>query len=159
MQKEVGTLTREEARAELIFLAQRLQELDEAYHTADAPLVTDAEYDALRRRNEAIEARFPDLVQENSPSLRVGGKLADGFEKITHSIPMLSLSNVFSKEEVVDFVDRIKRFLGFDESVQIEFVAEPKIDGLSFSAVYEKGRFVQGQRAVTEWLVKISPPI
>jgi len=144
MQKEVGTLTREEARAELIFLAQRLQELDEAYHTADAPLVSDAEYDALRRRNEAIEARFPDLVQKNSPSLRVGGKLADGFEKINHSTPMLSLSNVFSKEEVIDFVARIKRFLGFNENVQIEFIAEPKIDGLSFSAVYENGRFVQG---------------
>lgn len=144
MQKEVGALTREEAGAELAFLARRLQELDEAYHTADAPLVSDAEYDTLRRRNEAIEARFPDLIQKNSPSFRVGGKLAAGFKKVKHSIPMLSLSNVFSKEEVIDFVDRIKRFLGLPAEAQIEFVAEPKIDGLSFSAVYKNGVFVQG---------------
>lgn len=144
MYKEVGTLTRAEAVAELDVLARRLSELDEAYHTADAPLVSDAEYDALRRRNEEIEKRFPDLIRQNSPSLRVGGRLADGFEKITHSVPMLSLSNVFSKEEVIEFVARIKRFLGMDENEKIEFVAEPKIDGLSFSAVYENGQFIRG---------------
>ncbi len=144
MSKEIDALTREEARVELVALAARLQELDEAYHTSDAPLVSDAEYDALRRRNEAIEARFPDLVQQNSPSLRVGGRLVDGFDKVTHSVPMLSLSNVFSKDELIDFVARIRRFLKMSESEPLEFVAEPKIDGLSFSAVYQNGVFVQG---------------
>lgn len=142
-EKDVKDLTRTEAEAELKHLANRVFELDEAYHQKDAPLVDDAEYDALRMRNEEIEKRFPDLVQKNSPSKRVGAAVASGFKKITHSVPMLSLSNVFSEEEVVDFVDRVRRFLGLDEAHPVEFVAEPKIDGLSFSAIFKNGKFTQ----------------
>ncbi len=144
MFKEISTLTRSEAEAELKALATRLIELDTAYHQCDAPLVSDAEYDALRRRNEALEAAFPDLIQENSLSQRVGAPIADGFQKVVHTQPMLSLDNVFSEEEVIDFMDKIRRFLGFSSTTDIDMVAEPKIDGLSFSAVYEKGRFVVG---------------
>lgn len=144
MQKSVDELTFDEAKSELAALADRLLQLDIAYHQKDDPLVSDAEYDALRQRNEAIEKRFPELIQKNSPSLRVGSVVADGFKKVTHSIPMLSLGNIFTDADVFDFVAKVKRFLGMDETDQIEFVAEPKIDGLSFSAVYEKGRFVQG---------------
>ncbi len=144
MFKEISTLTRSEAEAELKALATRLVELDTAYHQYDAPLVSDAEYDALRRRNEALEAAFPDLIQENSLSQRVGAPIADGFQKVVHTQPMLSLDNVFSEEEVIDFMDKIRRFLGFSSTTDIDMVAEPKIDGLSFSAVYEKGRFVVG---------------
>lgn len=144
MFKEISTLTRSEAEAELKALATRLIELDTAYHQYDAPLVSDAEYDALRRRNEALEAAFPDLIQENSLSQRVGAPIADGFQKVVHTQPMLSLDNVFSEEEVIDFMDKIRRFLGLSSTTDIDMVAEPKIDGLSFSAVYEKGRFVVG---------------
>lgn len=144
MFKEIEALTRQEAEAELKALADRLVELDTAYHQKDAPLVTDAEYDALRRRNEALEAAFPELIQANSLSRRVGAPVAEGFQKVVHTQPMLSLDNVFSAEEVVDFMDKIRRFLGLAPDAEIDMVAEPKIDGLSFSAVYENGRFTVG---------------
>ena len=144
MEKDIQDLTVEEAKAELAFLAARIAELDVAYHRDDSPLVSDADYDALKRRNEQIEARFPDLVRSDSPSLRVGSPIAADFNKITHSIPMLSLGDIFSDGEVVAFMDKIKRFLGMDETEEIEMVAEPKIDGLSFSAVYQNGKLVSG---------------
>ncbi len=144
MQKDVIELTPQEAAEELRRLARDLAALDVAYHQKDAPLLSDAAYDALKRRNEAIEARFPDLVRPDSPSLRVGAPAGDGFLKVTHEVPMLSLSNIFSAEDVVDFMNKIKRFLGLDEQTDIEMVAEPKIDGLSFSAVYENGLFKTG---------------
>ena len=133
----------EDIRQELQELADRLEECDRAYHQLDAPLISDAEYDALRRRAEALEAQYPNLIPENSLSKRVGFAVADGFHQLTHSIPMLSLGNIFTEEDVYDFMDKIHRFLGIPADDPIDVVAEPKIDGLSFSSVYEKGVFVR----------------
>ncbi len=144
MQKEPEQLTRDEAAEELASLAERLKELDEAYHKNDMPLLTDAEYDALKRRNEKIESLFPDLIRSDSIRFRVGAGVADGFNKITHKVPMLSLGNIFDLDEIDEFVQKIRRFLGLDETVHIPFVAEPKIDGLSYSAVYHNGVFETG---------------
>ena len=133
--------TPREAEAELARLAGLLADYDRAYHERDAPLVTDAEYDALRLRNAAIEAVFPGLVREDSPSLRVGAAPASGFGKIRHAVPMLSLDNVFSAEEFAEFVERARRFLG-EQAPALEFVGEPKIDGLSISLTYVDGRLL-----------------
>ena len=154
MKKAVETLTREEAAAELAFLAEQIALNDIAYHQKDAPLISDADYDALKRRNDAIEGRFPDLRRSDSPSLKVGAATADGFEKVVHTVPMLSLGNLFSEEDVFDFMAKIRRFLGLPDNAEIEMVAEPKIDGLSFSAVYEDGHLTvaatRGDGAVGE---------
>lgn len=142
--KPVADLSREEAAAELARLAAEIARLDEAYYVRDAPLVTDAEYDALRRRNAEIEARFPDLIRPDSPSRRVGARPAGGFAKVRHREPMLSLGNVFSPAEFREFTERVRRFLGLEPQVRLVFVGEPKIDGLSISLTYEEGVFVQG---------------
>ncbi|MEZ5947404.1 MAG: NAD-dependent DNA ligase LigA [Hyphomonas sp.] len=139
-------LTREEAAAELERLAKLIAEADAAYYQDDAPLMSDAEYDAARLRNAEIEARFPDLKREDSPSDRVGAAAHEGFAKAAHAAPMLSLENAFSDEDVTDFVDRIRRFLGLGADVPVAMVAEPKIDGLSLSLTYEKGKL---KRAAT----------
>ncbi len=144
MFKDVQELTPAEALTEMEALAAQLAAWDIAYHQQDAPEVSDAEYDAAKRRNEALEAAFPELVLPNSPSRRVGAAVADGFAKVTHTVPMLSLGNIFTEEDVVDFMEKVHRFLGIPADEPIEMVAEPKIDGLSFSAVYRKGAFVQG---------------
>ncbi|MFN4011069.1 MAG: NAD-dependent DNA ligase LigA [Pannonibacter sp.] len=136
-------LTREEAAAELERLAAEIAGHDRRYHGEDAPTISDADYDALRRRNADIEARFPDLVRPDSPSLRVGAGVADGFGKVTHQAPMLSLDNAFTDEDVRDFVGRVRRFLKFDPLMgDLVVVAEPKIDGLSLSLRYENGVLV-----------------
>lgn len=140
----VALLTELEASAELAFLAKKMAELDQAYYQNDEPLATDAEYDAFKRRNEEIEKRFPHLVRADSPSKKVGAKASDDFEKVVHSVPMLSLANIFSDEEIFEFVDRIRRFLGLPDGAELEFMAEPKLDGLSFSALYVNGKFVRG---------------
>lgn len=142
----VADLSEDEAKAELAALAAEIAEHDTAYHQHDAPKITDADYDLLRRRNDALEARFPDFVRADSPSQRVGAAPAGGFAKITHRIPMLSLGNVFSEDDLADFIAGIRRFLRelSDESIAIDMVAEPKIDGLSVSLRYEKGVFVSG---------------
>ena len=140
---EPAFLTKEQARQELEFLAKRLAELDNAYYQDDAPLLTDMEYDRLKKRNEQIEALFPDLVLQNTPSKKVGAKPQEGFAKITHLKPMLSLSNIFEEDEIADFTDKVKRFLGLTSEDQVDFVAEPKIDGLSYSALYIDGQFVK----------------
>lgn len=140
----VSALTDLEAAAELAFLAKRMAELDKAYYQADDPLVSDAEYDALKRRNEAIETRFPYLVRADSPSKKVGAKASEDFAKVTHSVPMLSLGNIFSTDEIFEFSNRIRRFLGLDDDAELAFMAEPKLDGLSFSALYVNGEFVRG---------------
>ena len=127
------------AAEELERLAALLAEYDRAYHERDAPVVTDAEYDALRLRNAAIEAAFPTLVREDSPSRRVGSAPASGFGKIRHAVPMLSLDNVFSAVEFTEFVERAQRFLGAQAPV-LRFVGEPKIDGLSISLTYADGK-------------------
>ncbi len=142
--KPVEDLTEKEARTELARLAMEIGHHDALYYQQDAPEVSDADYDALRQRNEAIEARFPKLVRSDSPSKRVGAPVAVGFAKVRHSRPMLSLSNVFSDEEAREFVARVRRFLGLAAEDPIEIVAEPKIDGLSASLRYENGAFVKG---------------
>jgi DNA ligase (NAD+) len=142
----VEKLTPEEAAVELERLAGLMAEADAAYYQDDAPLMTDAEYDAARLRNAAIEARFPHLKREDSPSERVGAAAHDGFAKAAHAAPMLSLDNAFSDEDVSDFVDRIRRFLGLGADAPVAITAEPKIDGLSLSLTYEKGKL---KRAAT----------
>ncbi len=132
-----------EASAELARLAQEIARHDRAYHEQDAPEISDADYDALRLRNEAIEARFPDLIREDSPSRRIGSSVAEKFGKIRHAVPMLSLGNGFSDEDVVDFIGRIRRFLNLPEDEPVALTAEPKIDGLSISLRYEDRRLVQ----------------
>jgi len=138
----VENLTEDEAAAELAFLAAEIARNDDLYHGQDAPEISDADYDALKRRNEAVEARFPALVRDDSPSRRVGSAPLPTFAPITHSRPMLSLDNTFSDEDVRDFVNSVYRFLGRLPDESIAFTAEPKIDGLSMSIRYENGRLV-----------------
>ncbi|MEQ9642948.1 MAG: NAD-dependent DNA ligase LigA [Alphaproteobacteria bacterium] len=140
----VDALTEAEAKAELARLAADIAEADELYYNEAAPTLTDADYDALRQRNDAIEARFPHLKRADSPSERIGAAPADGFAKVTHSRPMLSLSNAFDDEDVKEFLTRVRRFLGLAEEAEVAVLAEPKIDGLSAALRYEKGRFVVG---------------
>lgn len=136
--------TQEEAAKELAELSATIAKHDERYYQDDAPSISDAEYDKLRARLNALEAAFPELVRKDSPSQKVGAAPARGFRKVQHKVPMLSLGNAFSEEDVSDFLARIRRFLGLGTSDDIAIVCEPKIDGLSFSALYEKGRFVRG---------------
>ncbi|RFC66525.1 NAD-dependent DNA ligase LigA [Fulvimarina endophytica] len=138
--KPVEDLDEAEARAELERLAGVIAQHDAAYYQNDAPTVTDADYDALRRRNLAIEARFPNLVREDSPSGRVGAAPSTTFAKVRHSVPMLSLDNAFTEEDVADFARRVRRMLKLSESDRLGITAEPKIDGLSLSLRYEKGK-------------------
>ena len=140
--KEVHLLTEQEAAEELAVLAAEIAKSDNAYYQNDEPYLTDAEYDALKHRNTAIEVLFPHLVRADSPSKRVGARVQSAFKKIEHRYPMLSLGDVFSLAEVEDFVMSVKRFLNTSEN--IDFMAEPKIDGLSFSARYENGILVSG---------------
>ena len=140
--KDINQLTPLEAIAELEYLAKELAKADTAYYQNDDPYLTDAEYDRLKHRNLDIEAKFPELIRSDSPSKKIGSAVKSGFSKITHSFPMLSLGDVFSSEEVADFILSVKRFLNTAED--IDFFCEPKIDGLSFSARYENGIFVKG---------------
>jgi DNA ligase (NAD+) len=140
-------LTREEAEAELAALAAEIAAHDRAYYQDSQPVIDDAQYDELRRRNEAVEARFPDLIRADSPSHRVGAPPAPAFAKVVHRRPMLSLANAFDDADLQAFVDGVRRFLKElrdDPEIPLEVVAEPKIDGLSVSLRYERGRFVQG---------------
>ncbi|MDP6485457.1 MAG: NAD-dependent DNA ligase LigA [Alphaproteobacteria bacterium] len=140
----VEDLTPLEAAEELKTLTRDIAAHDMAYYQQDAPLISDAEYDALRQRNAAIESKFPDLIRNDSPSRRVGAEPSSGFAKVTHSKPMLSLDNAFDEADVTAFIERIRRFLGLDEGETVELVCEPKIDGLSVSLRYEDRAFVQG---------------
>jgi len=136
----VDSLTEAEAARELQKLAAELAAANRAYHTLDAPDLTDAEYDALNRRNAAVEARFPGLARPDSPSVHVGAPVADGFGKISHTVAMLSLENAFEDADIADFLDRVQKFLG--QTGPILTTAEPKIDGLSLSLRYEGGRLI-----------------
>ena len=140
--KDVLTLTEAEAAAELQYLAEEMEKSDIAYYQNDEPYLTDSQYDALKLRNLQIEARFPHLIRADSPSHRVGAKINTDFGKVTHRFPMLSLGDIFSVEELDSFIMGVNRFLNTAED--IPFMSEPKIDGLSFSARYENGIFVQG---------------
>ena len=140
--KPVDLLTEAEAAAELERLAREIAEHDRRYHGEDAPTISDADYDALRLRNGEIEARFPALVRPDSPSRKVGAAPSGTFSQIVHAVPMLSLDNTFSDEGVRDFVASVRRFLAWPADRELVFTAEPKIDGLSMSLRYEKGRLV-----------------
>lgn len=142
--KTVDKLTPKEAASELQRLAAEIAHHDERYHGQDAPEISDADYDALRLRNDAVEARFPDLVREDSPSKRVGSSPQSKFGKVRHRVAMLSLGNGFSDEDVLEYLGRIRRFLNLADDAPIDVTAEPKIDGLSLSLRYEKGKLVQG---------------
>src|SRR6202166_2412325 len=150
----VDTLTKAQAKVEHKRLALELERHDKAYYQDDAPKVTDAEYDALRQRFNAIEKRFPELVTSDSPSQKIGAAPSGRFAKVRHAVPMLSLDNAFAEADVVDFVDRIRRFLKLGDDDSIAFSAEPKIDGLSMSLRYEGGELVtaatRGDGAVGE---------
>ncbi|MDP6621528.1 MAG: NAD-dependent DNA ligase LigA [Alphaproteobacteria bacterium] len=140
----VEKLSRLEAAAELADLAADIAEHDRRYYQNDAPTISDADYDALRRRNAAIEAEFPDLKRPDSPSDRVGAAPTSGFTKVRHRQAMLSLDNAFASSEVADFIARVRRFLGLADEEPAALLAEPKIDGLSASLFYQGGVFVQG---------------
>jgi DNA ligase (NAD+) len=139
---EPKALTEAEAVEELTRLADEIAAHDIRYYQDDAPSVSDAEYDALKRRNAELEAAFPHLVRENSPSLRVGAARSEQFAPVEHGVPMLSLDNAFSDDDALEFDARVRRFLRLDEVVA--YTAEPKIDGLSASLRYENGVLVQG---------------
>jgi len=138
----VQTLTKAQAKVEHKRLALEIESHDKAYYQQDAPKVSDAEYDALRQRFNAIEARFPEFVTSESPSQKVGAKPSGRFAKVRHAVPMLSLDNAFAEPDVLDFVGRIRRFLRLGDDDEIAFSAEPKIDGLSMSLRYEGGELV-----------------
>ncbi|MBB3808681.1 NAD-dependent DNA ligase LigA [Pseudochelatococcus contaminans] len=140
---DVAVLTPREAKREHEALGQDIAAHDMRYYNEDAPTVSDAEYDALRRRYEALEARFPALRDGESLSLKVGARPSEKFAKVRHGVPMLSLANGFDDEDIAEFVARIRRFLDLPADAPLAFTAEPKIDGLSCSLRYEKGELVR----------------
>ncbi len=140
----VDKLAETQAKVELVRLALEIERHNEAYYNEDAPKISDADYDALRKRSDAIEARFPGLVSVDSPSQKVGAQPTGRFAKVPHTVPMLSLGNAFTDEDVTNFVDRVRRFLKLGEDEIPAIVAEPKIDGLSLSLRYEDGELVRG---------------
>jgi DNA ligase (NAD+) len=142
--KPVEDLTPIEAAAELAHLAKEIAHHRRLYYQKDAPEISDAAFDALMLRNEAIEKRFPDLKMAESPTEKVGAEPAQGFAKVPHIVPMLSLDNAFADEDVTDFVERVRRFLGLSAETPVPLAAEPKIDGLSANLLYEDGVFVRG---------------
>lgn len=136
----VGELTKAMARAELARLSAEMKPAEEAYYQTESPVLDDAQYDALKARNLAIEARFPELVRDDSPSGRVGAAPASGFGKIKHQVQMLSLANAFSSEDIIEFDARVRKFLATE--APLDYTAEPKIDGLSLSIRYENGALI-----------------
>ncbi|MDE0044311.1 MAG: NAD-dependent DNA ligase LigA [bacterium] len=136
-------MTRERAKKEIDDLVRDINRHDRLYHGDDAPEIDDAAYDELRRRLEDLEAKFPELIRDDSPSRRVGAAPAGGFATVAHGVPMLSLGNAFDEADVADFLARVRRFLGLGDEEGVDVVAEPKVDGLAVSLRYERGRFVR----------------
>ncbi|NRA73946.1 MAG: NAD-dependent DNA ligase LigA [Rickettsiales bacterium] len=136
----INKLNKTQATQELEYLAYILEKYNKAYFIDNAPLVSDAEYDWLFKRNQTIEQKFPKLKQTNSPSEKIGGTPKSGFKKIEHKTTMLSLNNCFSSQDLEDYIKRTKRFLNLSHSDKLEFICEPKIDGLSFTVMYENGK-------------------
>ncbi|MBI2254882.1 MAG: NAD-dependent DNA ligase LigA [Proteobacteria bacterium] len=143
-QKAVAELNQMEAQYELAQLAKEIEHHRKLYYQNDAPEITDAAFDALMQRNEALEKHFPKLKRSDSPTDKVGAEAAQGFAKVAHLVPMLSLDNAFAAEDVTDFVDRIRRFLGLSAETPVPLAAEPKIDGLSANLLYEDGVLIRG---------------
>ncbi|MGG5889420.1 NAD-dependent DNA ligase LigA [Falsiroseomonas sp. HC035] len=143
-ERPVEQLTEAEAAAELAALAAEIAHHDVLYHREDAPEISDAAYDALVRRNRAIEARFPELIRDDSPSRKVGADTAEGFAKLRHGVPMLSLDNAFADADFLEFTASVRRFLRLEAEEKLVFVGEPKIDGLSINLLYENGAFTRG---------------
>lgn len=143
-EREIESFSEAEAKAELDRLHEVLSEADRAYFENDAPEITDAEYDGLKRRYQAFEIAFPQLKRQDSLSDKVAGAPVEGFSKVRHAVPMLSLAKAYTDEDVVDFIERGRRFFERDKDLNLVFTAEPKIDGLSASLRYENGVFVQG---------------
>lgn len=141
--EDINALDRKSASVELSRLAEQLAAANRAYYTEDAPRLSDADYDRLKRRNAEIEARFPDLKRPDSASETVGGPLADGFAKVAHAQRMLSLENAFDPDDIQDFDTRVRRYLGLPETAPLAYTSEPKIDGLSLSLRFEAGHLVQ----------------
>jgi DNA ligase (NAD+) len=154
----ISSLTRAKAKVEHKRLALEIEAHNARYYQKDAPTISDAAYDALRQRLEAIEARFPELVTASSPTQTIGAAPARGFAKVQHAVPMLSLGNAFSDEEVTEFVDRIRRFLKLGADDIPAIVAEPKIDGLSLSLRYEHGELVRAATRGDGFTGGTSPP-
>jgi len=142
--KPVAALDEVAAAAELARLAADIAHYDALYYRQDEPEISDADYDRLRARNDEIEARFPHLVRDDSPSLKIGAAPVEAFGKVIHRVPMLSLGNVFDEAALQKFVDGIRRFLGLPASETLAFTAEPKIDGLSITLRYKGGKLIQG---------------
>ncbi len=137
-------MTEKDAKKRIAALSMEIRAADEQYYNEDAPAITDAEYDALRKELIALETEFPHLIAKNSPTQKVGVKPSGKFGKIKHRVPMLSLDNAFNDGDVEDFVGRVKRFLSLPSDAPLQFTAEPKIDGLSAALRYEKGQLVTG---------------
>jgi DNA ligase (NAD+) len=142
--REIESFSEDEAREELDRLHEALSKADRLYFESDAPEMTDAAYDALKRRYQAIESAFPELKRPDSLSDKVAGAPVEGFAKVRHEVPMLSLAKAYTDQDVVDFAERAKRFFERDKDLELSFTAEPKIDGLSASLRYEDGVFVRG---------------
>jgi len=140
---DIDEMSDSQAAAELARLAETLERANQAYHSEDAPNITDADYDALKQRNAAIEAAFPHLKRADSPSDQVGAPVSAGFSKVAHAVRMLSLANAFEESEVIDFDDTVRRYLGLPADAPLAYTAEPKIDGLSLSLRYEAGKLVR----------------
>ena len=141
--KKLEELTAKQAKAEHALLAEEIAAHDQRYYQDDAPTVSDAEYDELRLRLNRLEDKFPELASDHSPTKKVGAAPSAKFAKVMHRVPMLSLGNAFTDEEVTDFLGRVRRFLNLKEDEEVAVTAEPKIDGLSISIRYEDGKLVQ----------------
>jgi len=137
-------MNKEDVIKHLKILVSQIEYHDNLYYNMDLPEISDAEYDQLRIQNKNLEIEFPDLVLPNSPSNKVGSSLTSTFNKVSHVVPMLSLGNTFTNKEVEEYINKTRRFLKINQNENMEFVAEPKIDGLSATLIYKNGKLILG---------------